>query len=356
MTSLERAMAAVKGKIPDRVPVDLHNFLVAAKMMGEPYSTVFTNAQKIAQSQINAWERFKHDILLVEVGTTTTAEAVGCKVIYRDKDAPVVGNPLLDKLSDVKYLKLPDFYNSGGQMREMIEAIKIITKKIGDKVFIMGRADQGPFSLASQIRGYNNFLLDIALRKNIELIHELLDFCCSVTTRYALALIDAGAHGTSMGESIAGPDVVSPDVYQEFAFPYEKKAIQELKRKGIIVANHICGNVTSIIEKMVETGADILEIDEKTNLQKAKKASQGKTCLLGPISPERLRRGTPEEIEFLCREALKIAAPGGGFILGPGCAMGGDTPLENIDALVKTVKRYGRYEGSTLRNWQLLDL
>jgi len=344
MTSLERAMAVIKGKIPDRVPVDLHNFCIAAEMMNEPYSVVFTDAQKIAWSQINAWERFRHDILLVEVGTTTTAEAVGCKVTYRDKDAPVIENPLLEKLSDVKYLKVPDPYNSGIQMREMLEAIKIITQKIGDKVFVMGRADQGPFSLASQLRGYNNFLLDIALRKEIELIHELLDFCRRVTTRYALALIEAGAHGTSIGESIAGPDVVSPEIYQEFAFPYEKKLIQDLKKKGIIIANHICGNVTPIIEKMVETGADILEIDEKTELQKAKKSARGKTCLLGPISPERLRRGTPEEIKSLCREAINTAASGGGFILGPGCAMAGDTPSENIDALIEAAEKYGRYK------------
>jgi len=62
MTSLERAMAAVKGRIPDRVPVDLHNFLVAGEMMGGSYSAVFTDAQKIAQSQINAWQRFRIDI------------------------------------------------------------------------------------------------------------------------------------------------------------------------------------------------------------------------------------------------------------------------------------------------------
>jgi len=37
MTSLERAIAAIKGRIPDRVPVDLHNFLVASEMMGESY-------------------------------------------------------------------------------------------------------------------------------------------------------------------------------------------------------------------------------------------------------------------------------------------------------------------------------
>jgi len=343
VTSLERALTVLNLGIPDRVPVDLHNFCVAAEMLKEPYGDVFTDGEKIAQSQILAWEKFRHDILLVEVGTTTTAEAVGCKVQYRDHDAPLIAEPLLKNLEDVNKLEVPDPYRSGIQMREMLKAVRILRNKLGDEVFIMGRADQGPFDLATQLRGYNNFLLDLAERQQVDLIHRLLDFCRKVTTRYALALIDAGAHGTSIGESAAGPDVVSPAIYEEFAFPYEKKMIQELKARNIIVANHICGNVDPIIEKMVATEAGIIEIDQKADLKKAKEATKGKTCLLGPIDPEKLRRGTPQEIEDLCRKAIEIAAPGGGFILGPGCAMAGDTPLENIHALVESAKKYGVY-------------
>jgi len=344
MTSLERALTVINLGIPDRVPVDLHNFCVAAEMLGESYESVFTHGEKIAESQILAWEEFRHDILLVEVGTTTTAEVVGCEVEYRDHDAPFVTKPVLSRLEDINKLEVPDPYRSGIQMREMLKAVRILKDKLGDKVFIMGRADQGPFDLATQIRGYDNFLMDLAERNKLDLIHKLLDFCRQVTTRYALALIAAGAHGTSIGESAAGPDVVSPTTYEEFAFPYEKKMIQELKKKGIIIANHICGNVDAIIDKMVATGAEIIEIDHKTDLKEAKKVCAGKTCILGPIDTERLRRGTPEEIEKLCKKAIEIASPGGGFILGPGCAMAGNTPLENIHSLVKSAKKYGVYK------------
>jgi MtaA/CmuA family methyltransferase len=328
---------------PDRVPVDLHNFCIAAEMLGESYGDVFTDGEKIAKSQIFAWEEFRHDILLVEVGTATTAEAVGCTIQYRDHDAPLVAEPVLKNLEDVSKLEVPDPYRSGLQMKEMLKAVRILKDRVGDEVFVMGRADQGPFDLATQLRGYHNFLMDLAERRHLNSIHNLLDFCRKVTTRYALALIDAGAHGTSIGESAAGPEVVSPAAYKEFAFPYEKKMIQELKAKHIIVANHICGNVDPIIEKMVATGAGIIEIDHKTNLKKAKENAKGKTCLLGPIDTERLRAGTPREIGDLCRDAIEIAAPGGGFILGPGCAMAGDTPLENIQALVESAKKYGVY-------------
>jgi uroporphyrinogen decarboxylase len=65
---------------------------------------------------------------------------------------------------------------------------------------------------------------------------------------------------------------------------------------------------------------------------------------LGPIDPsEVLANGTPELVREKCREALEILAPGGGFILGPGCALPATTPDENIDALIETAKEHGRY-------------
>jgi uroporphyrinogen decarboxylase len=44
-----------------------------------------------------------------------------------------------------------------------------------------------------------------------------------------------------------------------------------------------------------------------------------------------------------CLEALEILGPGGGFILGPGCALPATTPSENIDILIETAREHGRY-------------
>ena len=40
------------------------------------------------------------------------------------------------------------------------------------------------------------------------------------------------------------------------------------------------------------------------------------------------------------KKALENLAPGGGFILGPGCALPPTTPDENIDAMIETAKAY----------------
>ena len=157
------------------------------------------------------------------------------------------------------------------------------------------------------------------------------------------ALIESGARSTSIGEPVAGPDVMSPRHYRKYAQPQEKRMVDDLKARGILLHNHICGNTVPIINDFVATGAAILEIDHKTDLGKAKQAAAGKACLLGPINTGLLATGTPQEVDDACREAIGIMGTQGGFILGPGCALGPETPADNIHALVEAARKYGSH-------------
>jgi uroporphyrinogen decarboxylase len=56
-----------------------------------------------------------------------------------------------------------------------------------------------------------------------------------------------------------------------------------------------------------------------------------------------MAHGTPDLIEQQCREALQVLAPGGGYILGPGCALPAITPDDNIDAMIEAAHKYGTY-------------
>jgi uroporphyrinogen decarboxylase len=191
--------------------------------------------------------------------------------------------------------------------------------------------------------GIQELMLAIALGEQPDLIHKLLDFSRRVATRYAYALIEAGGRSTSIGEPIAGPDLLSPKHYREYPFIHEKRMVDELKKDGIVLANHICGNTIPIIDDFIATGSQILEIDHKTDMQTAKDAARHKTCLLGPLNTSLLLEGTPQEVEDACREAVEIMAPDSGFILGPGCALDPNVPDDNIHALVESAKKYGVY-------------
>ncbi len=342
MTSIERVQAAIDLKKPDRVPVDLHNFQPAAYATGMPLSEVFQDGELLAQAMLDAWREFKQDMILLENGTACNAQACGVEVSYRDDAAPAAHKPFLKSLQDVANLEVPDPYTTF-PMNEILKATRIISKEIGDKVWICARADQGPMDLSAQLRGLTELMMDIAIEEQVDLIHALLDFSRRVATRYAYALIECGGHSTSIGEPIAGPDLLSPQHYKKYPWSHEKNMVDELKEKSIILHNHICGNTVPILDEFIGTGAQVLEVDHKTDPVKIKEATRHKTCLLGNIDTGLLANGTPEEVDQACRELIEIWKPDSGFILGPGCALGTTTPTDNIHTLVESAKKYGVY-------------
>ena len=76
----------------------------------------------------------------------------------------------------------------------------------------------------------------------------------------------------------------------------------------------------------------------------AKQTAAGTATLLGNIDTGLLATGTPSQVSAAAREAIETLGPGYGFILGPGCAMGPETPSENIHALVEAASKFGWYE------------
>lgn len=341
LNSIERTLRTIKFQEIDRVPVDLHNFMVIPRLMDvKDFASFYRDGEAMAEGQIKAWKRYGHDVLLVENGTAALAEACGVQVKYQEDSAPVASQPAIKSLDEIDKLKIPDPYKDP-LLSELLKSTRIVVEEIGDKAFVIGRADQGPFSLACEIRGMSEFLLDLAMGEELDKVHQLLEFCLKVCERYALAQIEQGAHATSIGDSPSGPDMISPAYYREFAYPYVKRMAENLKDKDIILAYHICGNATPIIQDMISTGAAIIEIDQKSDQKMIKKSAKGKATLLGPVDPsEVMAYGSPELVEEKCQEALENLSPGGGFILGPGCALPPTTPDENIDAMIETAKRF----------------
>jgi MtaA/CmuA family methyltransferase len=343
LTSFERVQTVLSGGIPDRVPVGLHNFLMAAQAAGLPFAEYFQNGEAMAEGHIAAWRQYGHDLVILENGTVALAQACGCQVEYLADSAPVLVAPVLRNLDDVENLVMPDVYRAH-PLVENLKTTRLVAAEIGRQAYVMGRADQGPFSLASMLLGIDNFLMAVADPDNAPKLHRLLEFCLEVVYRYALAQSEQGVRMTSIGESLAGPDVSSPRVYREYEWGYAKQLVERLRQKDILLAYHICGNATRIIDGMVSTGAALLELDYKCDLTKIKAAARGKTTVFGVIDPsEVLARGSLALVEAKVQDELAVLGAGGGLILGPGCALPPNTPPENIHTLIETTRRCGVY-------------
>lgn len=344
MTSVERCQTVLDGGIPDRVPVCLLNFMPAAAMAGMSLREYCTDGAAMAEAHIAAWESYGHDMIDLENGVAALASAVGCGVSFEeDTSPPWVTEPALQRIEDVDRLR-PIDPAADGMLSEVVKATRRISASVGDRAFLLAEADQGPFSLATQIVGIEGFLIALMDPTRHEFVRRLLDYSVQQVITYGRALIDAGAHMTGIGDSIAGPDVCAPEQYRQFAMPYERRVVETLAAEGVRVGLHICGDATRIISDMVQTGSPLLAVDFKTDRVAAKQATRGVTTLIGTTDPsEVLTRGTPDEVCAAVRSDLEILSGGGGFILAPGCAMPYETPDENIRAFVETGQSEGSY-------------
>ncbi len=338
-------MAVLNGGVPDRIPVVPQTFLFSLETAGVTMREVVRDPRRMADALAISQAKFGYDGCVIDFDDATMAEALGAKVHYRENDPAVVDeeHPVLKDLRDVEALTLPNPWRDG-RLPVWLETTQRLVEKIGDRVFVMGRSDQGPFSIACLLRGTQQFMMDLMDEENAEHVHRLLDFCRQAATRFALAQKQAGAHATSIGDAFAGPNLISPELYRRFALEPEKLMAKEVQAAGIPFSLHICGNTNKIIADMGSTGARILEVDWMLNMADARAAVPGDTVLMGNINPsDPLAWGTPQAVDAAARKVIEDTG-GRGLILSSGCAMGRNTPPENMKALVAAAEKYGRLE------------
>ena len=343
MTSLERVRAVLNGEMPDRVPVIPQGFMFCAANCGMHIGQINRDPKKMAESQILTQQQFGYDGCVIDVDDATLAEACGARALFREDGVAIIDeeHPALEDLRDIDNLKLPDPYSSG-RLPEWLETTKRIMDAIGDHVFVMGRADQGPFDLLCLLRGAQDFMMDL-ITEEPEVIHHALEWTTKAHILFANAMLDI-AHCTSMGDSYAGPNLVSPATYKTFALPYEQQVVQAVQTKDRPYSIHICGNTTKIIDQMALTGSKILEVDWQMDLGEAHAAVPDHVVLMGNIDPsDPLVQGTPEDVDRKAKEIIE-KTKGRGLILSSGCAIGANTPPANIAAMVAAAKKYGTYE------------
>lgn len=344
MTSLERVQAVLNGQMPDRLPVIPQSFMFSAKTAGYHIGEINRSPAKMAESHRVSQEKYGYDGCVIDVDDATLAEACGAKVNYRENDVASVDerSPALKDLAEIDSLHMPDPLKDG-RICEWLETTERLMDMVGDHVFVMGRADQGPFSLLCLLRGAQNLMMDLMIKDEATIRHAL-EWATEAHLRFARAQLQAGAHATSMGDAYAGPNLISPALYRKFGFPYEKKVVDGLQDLTGSYAIHICGNATKIVEDMGRTGAGILEIDWKTNMGEARKVVPENVVLMGNINPsDPMFLGEPETVKAQAKEIIE-STKGKGIILSSGCALGEGTKEENMRALVESAKLYGTYE------------
>jgi uroporphyrinogen decarboxylase len=344
MDSKQRVQAVLAGMIPDRTPVCLINFIVACREAGFSIAECFVDGRKLAQAQLQAQQKYGHDMLHLQNGVVGMAQSFGCTVKYFDTICPeVVARPYED------YGQFLDSYRGfqpGELLQALLEATRIISRQIGSSVYIRADSEIGPFGAAGTIFGFERFLLDLMDESKQGQIKAVLSVLSEAIMELGRLQKQAGAHMTGIGDPLAGPDVISPEMYREVCFPYHRRVVAGFRRSGIASYIHCCGDATGIIEYLVQTGIEAVELDYKINGGKCREATLGRCALIGNVDPSGvLCHGSPELVQEKAREAIETFGQRGWFILGPGCDLPYETPEENIFALVESARRFSPKAG-----------
>lgn len=334
MTGRERILAAFRGEEPDTAPILLHNFMMAAREAGISMREFRERPEAIARAFIQAVERYGYDGILVDVDTATLAAAAGVPVdTPADEPARVCG-PLLPDLQQAAGLPPVDITAHHGVM-VWLEATRQLKRYFGDEIAIRGNCDQAPFTLAGLLRGMDAWLMDLLDPANADSARRLLDHCADITGQFLRLMADTGADILSNGDSAAGSDVVSPDIYRRFALPWERRIVEQSHRLGLPYVLHICGNTEPILEDMLHTGADGLELDYKTDPVVARSTMGHRAVFIGNLDPAGvLAFGTSAEVRERTTALRSIFAGTPRFILNAGCAIPATTPPENLAAMI----------------------
>lgn len=184
--------------------------------------------------------------------------------------------------------------------------------------------------------------------ENPRLLKKLVDYMADWQTEIGLEMIDAGADSIMIGEDFADTHNIfmSPRHFREFILPALKRQTQALKKKGVPVILHHCGNFTVILEDIVdETGGDCLQPlqPEALDIAEVKRRVGDRVCLWGNIAINTLSLGTPEDVVREVRERINACAPGGGYIVGSSHTVTSSVQLENLLAMIKATHKYGKY-------------
>ncbi|MEN8118667.1 MAG: uroporphyrinogen decarboxylase family protein [Bacteroidota bacterium] len=339
MNGYERINAALAGKPTDKIPVMLHNFMMAAEEARVSMATFRNNPRIMADVFIRSVEKYQFDGILVDMDTVTLAGAVGVPVDFPEHEPArsAVGN--LTQLEDVKKLKIVNI-GDYRYVENWLEATRLIKEYFKDEIFVRGNCDQNPFSLASMMRGSQEWMLDLVMGEPDQLT-ELLEYCTDKTCQFIDLMAQTGCDMVSNGDSPAGPEMISPEMYEMYALPYEKKVVKTAHKNNLPYTLHICGDTEAILELMLQSGADAFELDYKTNTQRSFDVLHNDACFIGDIDPSGvLALGTPELVKQETVELLDIFTKTNRFILNAGCALPSSTPEENIRMFVKTAREY----------------
>jgi len=199
-----------------------------------------------------------------------------------------------------------------------------------------------PFDWFSYARSLTGFMIDMFERPKrlIAAMDATLPVMLDDTLR---RLEGSESRGVFLPMARGSATFISPAQFERFCMPGLLLAVERLVEAGYVPILHCDADWTPRLERLLDLPprSCILQLDEQTDIRKAKQILGDHMCLYGNVSPQLLTLGEPDEVKRHCEGLIEDVGAGGGFILGPACTMPTDAKPENVRAMTQAVHGKG---------------
>lgn len=340
MDPLERFYAAVKFHTADRIPL-IYQFFGAAnhvfKALHTSFKDIYYKPEGVVAFQLKAQELYGHDNVMIPGGCLTVeAEAMGAEISIKEHNYPKISKRVTQDLNMLNLVAADPYQD--GRMPIYIEAIRLISDKLGESTPIIGTI-LTPLGVLMELLGFVQVIKGI--KRFPDVIHEALLVVTQTCISYGRAMLKEGAHGILIEEAGASASLMRRDVCNEFGLQYTKTLINVVKSAGGVIIIHNCSK-DPYLDLQVALRPDVLNVSGG-DLKSIKKQFGNQVCLMGNIEPEVIHLGSPKEVRSKAIECIKEWKNEGGFILSTGCEIPHNAPIINVKVLKEAVEQYGRY-------------
>ncbi|MCP4196462.1 MAG: hypothetical protein GY762_04860 [Proteobacteria bacterium] len=350
MEPRRRAVEAMYGRIPDRVPcVPLIDNSYSAPQMGLPVSQCFLDPTSHAESLVACLERhptidgvsinlcLADEVILekqeqADGYVIKTTGGTTWMIPYND-----VGSVLERQIVsfDDPRLEFEDPLKPG-----ILRTLQAIPSDIR-RHYLINAGVTGPFSQVCFLMGIERVM--VATIDDPAGLHRAIEKRLPLALQWIEEMAELDPGCIWIGEGFASSSLISPKTYKEFVVPYERALTEKIRQVDLPSVLHICGKLNPSLDLIPETQTNCLEADWQVDFAEAKGRIGGRVSLKGNLNTTTLVSGGPEDIYEMSKQAIEAAAAKGGFILSSGCALGRDTPPENVEAMAQAALDYGQY-------------
>ncbi|MGV9205792.1 MAG: uroporphyrinogen decarboxylase family protein, partial [Promethearchaeia archaeon] len=235
-----------------------------------------------------------------------------------------------------------------------------IMKFIGRNKYTIGSMGvNGFFNLCSQLRGFNNLLVDVArnTQKVCDLLEKVLPFYLTQIKKLKeyFPKLDSIMLPDDMGTQKS--PFISPRIFRDiFKEPY-RKIISLTHDLGMDFILHSCGQIYELMPDIIDAGVDVFEFDSPhmVGVENIKKFANKKEVAfwLSCNIQSTYVNGTPADVEQEIKNYIKnVGNNQGGLAVyeyTSNNALG--TPRENIRAQREAVEKWGQYDEKGKIEW-----